>query len=725
LLPFPVTLYDQTFTSAAAGSNGQLTFGTPFDGSNIACWPSTQGTYTLAPYWDHQSTTSALGGIRTTITGMAPNRVFYVEYLTNYSYDLTNVLDYEIALYENGNPPFQYIYGSIPTRNSPNDSSLVVGAKLDNVTFTQYVCDPTGGHNPPVGAGQQLTAALMPCSAPPPTATPTVTPSCAPAAWAPVASLPTDLQGAAMASDGTFAYAAGGYSYSAANTLSQFSRYDPLFDTWISLTPMPAGLDAAGALGVYAPNVNRFYMFGGVQGLPLGAVLNTNRFYDFGTNTWGLGLIMPGARWQMAGGYFNGKIYLVGGFDSLNVTPQAQLWEYDPVTDTYNTTRLNLPQGLGGPGYGIIDGHLYVAGGQDASNTTRNILYDYDIAANTWTTRANLPTGVNSPASGFSQGLLVISGGNSSLGTTNITQIYNPLTDTWTSGPNLPQALSSATGVGIGSKVLVAGGFNGLTTVSNTEVLDLSCGPPPPPPIGTPTPTSTPTPIPTLPPPPPPTPPPAPTPTATPTATATFTPTPTATFTPTPTATVTATFTPTPTPTATATFTPTPTATFTPTPTPTATATASATATATATFTPTPTTPPPSPTPTPTPTPGPGVGTVGYWANHPNAWCVSSIALGCQTYTEPQAIAIMRGSTSGDMTYPLGAQLAAAKLNVNCAQTNSSCVTNAIAAADSWLCSHPVGSNVTARSQAWRQISSTYNTLTDYNEGRLCAPPRG
>ena len=215
-------------------------------------------------------------------------------------------------------------------------------------------------------------------------------------------------------------------------------------------------------------------------------------------------------------------------------------------------------------------------------------------------------------------------------------------------------------------------------------------------------------------------------PTATPTPTPTFTSTPTASATATFTPTATTTVTPTSTPTATATASPTATATFTATP------TATVTATATATYTPTPTATPTAtgtatatPTSTPTPTPGPGVGTIGYWANHPNAWCVSSIALGCQTYTESQAIAIMHDSTSGDMTYPLGAQLAAAKLNVNCVHTNSSCVTNAIAAADSWLCSHPIGSNVTAKSQAWRQISSTYDTLTNYNEGRLCAPPRG
>jgi hypothetical protein len=48
-LPFPVTIYGQTYMSVAAGSNGHLTFGTPYDGRNIECWPSHQGTVVLAP----------------------------------------------------------------------------------------------------------------------------------------------------------------------------------------------------------------------------------------------------------------------------------------------------------------------------------------------------------------------------------------------------------------------------------------------------------------------------------------------------------------------------------------------------------------------------------------------------------------------------------------------------------------------------------------------------
>ena len=41
---------------------------------------------------------------------------------------------------------------------------------------------------------------------------------------------------------------------------------------------------------------------------------------------------MPDVRAFMGSGYFNGKIYLVGGYSTGNVDPSfGQVWEYDPV----------------------------------------------------------------------------------------------------------------------------------------------------------------------------------------------------------------------------------------------------------------------------------------------------------------------------------------------------------------------------------------------------------
>ena len=101
---------------------------------------------------------------------------------------------------------------------------------------------------------------------------------------------------------------------------------------------------------------------------------------------------------------------------------------------------------------------------------------------------------------------------------------------------------------------------------------------------------------------------------------------------------------------------------------------------------------------------------------------METIQLGCITYTQAQALAIMRHSSSQDKTYSLADQLIAAKLNVACKHSNASCVSSAIAAADAWLCQHPIGSGVRASSSAWHQIEDTFETLSRYNEGQLCAP---
>src|SRR6266446_5803031 len=125
---------------------------------------------------------------------------------------------------------------------------------------------------------------------------------------------------------------------------------------------------------------------------------------------------------------------------------------------------------------------------------------------------------------------------------------------------------------------------------------------------------------------------------------------------------------------------------------------------------------------TPVGTEGACVLSPGYWIAHPAAWCMETIQIGCATYTVTQAITVMRHNASQDKTYSLAQQLITAKLNINCRQTSSGCIAAAISAADTWLCSHPVGSGVRANSAAWREIKATYSALVNYNAGTLCAP---
>ena len=68
----------------------------------------------------------------------------------------------------------------------------------------------------------------------------------------------------------------------------------------------------------------------------------------------------------MASGYFNGKIYLVGGYTTGNVDPSfGQVWEYDPVANTFNTSRMSMRPRWEDPALALSTGTLYVAGGRN------------------------------------------------------------------------------------------------------------------------------------------------------------------------------------------------------------------------------------------------------------------------------------------------------------------------------------------------------------------------
>ena len=317
-----------------------------------------------------------------------------------------------------------------------------------------------------------------------------------------------------MDSDGTVAYEGGGYSFTTSGTINEFGKFNPATNTWTPLAPVPDLINAE-ASAVYAPNVNKLFVFGG-DDPTTGTVVNTTRIYDIATNTWSTGTPMPDIRAFMGSGYFNGKIYLVGGYSTGNVDPSfGQVWEYDPVANTFNTSRMSMPATLGGPGFGIINGHIYIAGGRDLNNTNLNTVYDYDIGANTWTTRATMPSGVNVPGSAVIAGKLwVFGGGNPFTGpgtaptsgskgfrawlrrvftpdTTNALQVYDPAANSWTSGPTLNQQRAFPAGAAVGNTAVAVGGYTGSTTTTSVEinVAGGGCASPTPtvPPTATPT----------------------------------------------------------------------------------------------------------------------------------------------------------------------------------------------------------------------------------------------
>ena len=143
----------------------------------------------------------------------------------------------------------------------------------------------------PTASTERFCAGGGPSPTPTTTGTPSATPTCppggSPGPWTQAAPVAIDHYGGFMDSDGTVAYEGGGYSFSASGTINEFGKFDPVANTWTPLAPVPDPNNAL-ASGVYAPNVNKLFVFGG-NDPTTGTVVNTTRIYDIATNTWSTG----------------------------------------------------------------------------------------------------------------------------------------------------------------------------------------------------------------------------------------------------------------------------------------------------------------------------------------------------------------------------------------------------------------------------------------------------
>ncbi|MBV9469010.1 MAG: hypothetical protein JOZ57_07160, partial [Abitibacteriaceae bacterium] len=150
-LPFPYTLYDETFTTATISSHGNIQFQSSAINPYGPCLPDPLFDHTIFAYHTHLHTSPFAGvglitdGVYTSVTGAAPNRIFNLEWRTHdYNFfGVNNVGTYEnfeIRLYENVRR-FDIIYGTM------EDGGIdgIVGVQRNaNNCYTQYSCHGGG-----------------------------------------------------------------------------------------------------------------------------------------------------------------------------------------------------------------------------------------------------------------------------------------------------------------------------------------------------------------------------------------------------------------------------------------------------------------------------------------------------------------------------------------------------------------------------------------------------
>ena len=152
-LPFPFTFYGQTYSSAYLGNQGTIQFASSYLTNTNACpMPFSLLGPSILPHWDrsldtiwHTSCRQYIGsdcGIYTSVTGVAPNRVFNIEWRARYIATSQHTANFEARLYE-GTNRFDFDYSSV----SYVGGFAVVGVQDGGDLFTTFECHTWGSVN--------------------------------------------------------------------------------------------------------------------------------------------------------------------------------------------------------------------------------------------------------------------------------------------------------------------------------------------------------------------------------------------------------------------------------------------------------------------------------------------------------------------------------------------------------------------------------------------------
>jgi len=240
--------------------------------------------------------------------------------------------------------------------------------------------------------------------------------------WSRLKGNPVPVQHAAAAAIGKKFYLFGGFRLPDTGKIGWYPEdkawvYDTETQDWSELPPMPTPRGAEAAV----PVGNKIYVVGGAK-IPSGIelpdglsprgpveILGTTEMFDTETNTWTAlqPMTLPRNHHDIA--YLDGKLYAIGGmvgscFPSGWASNVSMNEVYDIATDTWSTSA-PMPTARSGIGAAVIDGKIYVIGGEgwvDESGRVVRTNEAYDPKSDRWVEETPMPIARH----GFAKGVL-------------------------------------------------------------------------------------------------------------------------------------------------------------------------------------------------------------------------------------------------------------------------------------------------------------------------------
>lgn len=159
----------------------------------------------------------------------------------------------------------------------------------------------------------------------------------------------------------------------------------------------------------------------------------------------------------------DGKIHVIGGFNTITNVPTDKVLIYDPASRKWSRTT-PMPAPRGGHGAAVLNGMIHVIGGGNSQSTLADHIA-FDPAGASWIGKAPLPRGLGSPAVVAFAGRLYCIGGRSGPRDFAETYIYDPAADAWTAGPPIEARATCGAVAGDGAIYLFGGESQARSTV--------------------------------------------------------------------------------------------------------------------------------------------------------------------------------------------------------------------------------------------------------------------
>ena len=194
--------------------------------------------------------------------------------------------------------------------------------------------------------------------------------------------------------------------------------------------------------------------------------------------TWTTRSPMPTATSLHTASVIDGKIYVIGGTDTIYRVATdyfSTVWMYDPATDTW-TQKADMSRGRGRFDSSVVDGKIYAIGGSPRADSDIAIVEMYDPTTDTWTRKADMPRARCFLSASAVNGKIYVIGGKIYPSATMVATVeeYDPAMDSWTRKADMPMPRGQHSASVVDGKIYVIGGATGTfgPVVSTVDVYD-------------------------------------------------------------------------------------------------------------------------------------------------------------------------------------------------------------------------------------------------------------